>query len=89
MEEVEASGSRTSAKPILRLPKRNEEDTTWTRADGTKPVSVRNNLTYEDMGRVRKRKQLMWTEVVKNEQASLVDPWFRDHKTARPEVSSG
>ncbi len=27
VEEVEASGSRASAKPILRLPERNEEDT--------------------------------------------------------------
>jgi hypothetical protein len=38
VEEVEASGSRASAKPILRLPERNDEDTAWTRADGTKPA---------------------------------------------------
>ncbi len=37
VEEVEASGSRASAKPILRLPERNDEDTAWTRSDATKP----------------------------------------------------
>ncbi len=36
--EVEASGSRASAKPILCLPERNDEDTAWTRVDGTKPA---------------------------------------------------
>ncbi len=30
------------------------------------------------MGTVRERKALMWTEVTKNEQESLVDRWFRD-----------
>ena len=45
--EVEASGSRASAKPILRLPERNDEDTVWTRADGTKPASGQNKLTVE------------------------------------------
>jgi hypothetical protein len=34
--EVEVSGCSDSAKPILRLPERNEEDTAWTRADGTR-----------------------------------------------------
>jgi hypothetical protein len=41
--------SRASVTPILRLPERNEEDTRWTRADVTKPVSVKNKLTVEDM----------------------------------------
>ncbi len=76
VEEMEASGSRVSAKPILRLPERNDEDTAWTRADGTKPASGRNNLTVEDMGRVRRRKELMRVEVAKNE---LVDRWLRDN----------
>jgi hypothetical protein len=70
--EVEASGSRGSVKPILRLPERNEEDTPWTRADGTKAASVKHKLTSEDMATVRKRKDLMWTEVDKNDQDSLV-----------------
>ena len=52
-EEVEASGSRSSAKPILRLPERNEEDTDWTRADGTKPAPNYNtpvkDLEYKDL----------------------------------------
>ncbi len=76
VEEEESSGSRPSSKPILRLPKRNDEDTGWTHADGTKPFSDRNKLTVEDMTRVRKRKELMRTEVTKNE---LVDRWLRDH----------
>ncbi len=75
---VEASGSRGSVKPILRLPERNEEDTVWTRADGTKPVSGKNKLTSEEMATVRKRKDLMWTEVSKNDQDSLVDRWLWD-----------
>jgi len=75
VEEVEASGSRASAKPILSLTERNEEDTGWTR-DGTKTSSGRNKLTSEDMTRVRKHKELMRTEVTKNE---LVDRWLRDH----------
>jgi hypothetical protein len=53
VQEVEASGSRASAKPILRLPERNDEDTTWTRADGTKPAPNYNtpvkDLEYKDL----------------------------------------
>ena len=78
MEEVEASGSRASAKPIFRLPERNDEDTAWTRADGTKPSSAKNKLKSEDMATIRKRKNLMWAEVAKNDQDSLVDRWLRD-----------
>ena len=33
VQEVEASGSRASVKPILRLSERNDEDTAWTRVD--------------------------------------------------------
>jgi hypothetical protein len=77
--EVQPSGSRDSVKPILRLPpERNEEDTSWTRTDGTKPASAKNKLKSEDMTTIRKRKGLMWTEVAKNDQDSLVDRWFRD-----------
>ncbi len=76
--EEQASGSRDSAKPILRLPERNDDDTAWTRADGTKPASAKNKLKCEDMGAVRERKDLMWTEVAKNDQDSLVDRWLRD-----------
>lgn len=65
-------------KPILRLPERNEEDTSWTRSDGTKPSSAKNKLKSEDMTTVRKRKDLMWTEVTKNDQDSLLDRWLRD-----------
>ncbi len=46
---VESSGSLDYMKPILRLPERNEEDTAWTRADGTKPASVKHKLKSEDM----------------------------------------
>jgi hypothetical protein len=76
VEVVKGSGSRASATPILRLPERNEEDTRWTRADGTKPASAKNKLTVEDMARVCKRKELLWKEVAKNEQDSLVDRWL-------------
>ena len=76
--EVEASGSRASAKPILRLPERNDEDTAWTRADGTRPDTVKNKFKPEDMARVGQRKELMWKEVSKNDVTSLVDRWLRD-----------
>jgi hypothetical protein len=76
--EVEVSGSRGSVKPILRCPERNEEDTPWTHADGTKSDSGKNKLTSEDMTTVRKCKDIMWTEVAKNDQDSLVDRWLRD-----------
>ncbi len=62
----------TGVKPILRFPERNEEDTAWTRADGTKPASAKNKLKCEDMRTVRERKALMWTEVAKNDQDSLI-----------------
>jgi hypothetical protein len=75
---VESSGSRDRMKPILCLSERNEEDTAWTHSDGTKPVSVKHKLKSEDMSTIRKRKVLMWTEVAKNDQDSLVDPWLRD-----------
>jgi hypothetical protein len=78
VEVVKGSGSRSSDTPILRLPERNEEDTRWTRAHGTKPDSVKNKLTVEDMARVCKHKELLWKEVAKNEQSSLVDHWLRD-----------
>ncbi len=67
VEEVEASGSRASVKPIFRFPERNEEDTDWTHRDGTESASGRNKLTCEDMETVRKHKDLMWTEVDKPE----------------------
>jgi hypothetical protein len=78
VEVVKGSGSRVSVTPILRLSERNEENTRWTRADDSKPVSVKNKLTVEDMARVCKRKELLWKEVAKNEQASLVDRCLRD-----------
>jgi hypothetical protein len=76
VEEVEASGSRASSKPILRLPERNDEDTDWTRTDGTKPASGKNKMPVEDMVRVRKHKELMRAEVDKND---IVHRWLRDH----------
>ncbi len=47
--EVDPSESRDNVKPILRWPERNEEDTVWTRADGTKSARVKNKLKSEDM----------------------------------------
>ena len=79
VQEVETSGSRTSAKPILRFPEWNDEDTFWTRTDETKPVSDQNKFKSEDMTRVLQCKELLWTEVVKNDPNCLVDRWFRDH----------
>jgi len=76
---LDGSGSRTSDKPILCLPERNEEDTGWTRDDGSKSPTGRNKLTVEDMTRVLKHKELLWKEVAKNEQTSLVDRWLWDH----------
>ena len=76
--EVEASGSRASAKPIVCLPESNDEDTTWTRADGTKPATTKNKFKSEDMARVQQLKELMWADVSKNDPTSLVDRWFRD-----------
>jgi hypothetical protein len=37
-----------------------------------------SGLKSEDMTTVLKRKDLMWTEVAKNDQDSLLDHWFRD-----------
>ena len=42
------------------------------------PASAKNKLKCGDMGTVRERKALMWTEVAKNDQDSLVDRWLRD-----------
>jgi hypothetical protein len=66
--EVDPSRSRDRVQNILRFPERNEEDTAWTRDDGTMPASVKNKLKCEDMATIRKRKGLMWTEVAKNDQ---------------------
>jgi hypothetical protein len=76
--EEQPSGSRDSVKPNFRLPERNEEDKAWTCADGTKPASAKNKLKSEDMATIRQRKGLMWTEVDKNDQDSLLDRWLRD-----------
>jgi hypothetical protein len=65
VQELEASGSRASVKPILRFPERNDEDTFWTRADETNPGSVKNKFKSEDMARVRQRNEVLWTEVAK------------------------
>ena len=70
--EEQPSGSRDSAKPILRLPERNEDDTAWTRADGTMPASSKNKLKCEDIGTVRERKSLMWTEVAKKTKTDVL-----------------
>ncbi len=75
VQEVEAPASRASDKPILRLPERNDEDTDWTRTDGTKPASVKNKMPVEDMTIVRQRKELMRAAVAKNQ---VVDRWLRD-----------
>jgi hypothetical protein len=79
VEEMEDSGSRVSGKPILWFPERNEEDKFWTRSDETKTVSVKNKFKFEDMTRVRQHKELLWTEVAKNDPTSLVDRWLWDH----------
>jgi hypothetical protein len=60
-------GSRASAKPILCLSERNDEDTSWTHTDETKSDSVKNKFKSEDMSRVRQGKELQWTEVTKND----------------------
>ena len=70
--------SRDSVKPIFRWTERNEEDTACTRTDGTKLSSDKIKLKSEDMSTIRKRKDLMWTEVAKNDQDFLVDRWLRD-----------
>ena len=66
-EESESTGS---AIPILCFPERNDEDTFWTHVDETKPPSTTNKFKSEDMTRVRQRKELLWTEVVKNDPTS-------------------
>ena len=76
MQEVEVSGSRASAKPILCLSERNEEDTDWTRAIGTKPASGKNKMPVEAMARVRQRKELIRESVAKNQ---VVDRWLSDN----------
>jgi hypothetical protein len=75
---VDPSGSRDSVQNILRLPERNDEDTAWTHDDGTMPASAKNKLKCDDMATIRKRKGLMWTEVAKNDQDSLLERWLRD-----------
>ncbi len=74
----------TGVKPILCFPEKNDEDTFWTHTDETNPASVKNKFKSEDMTRVRQRKELLWTEVAKNDPTSHVDHWWRDHiKTDR------
>jgi hypothetical protein len=79
VQEVETSGSRDSVKPILSFPERNDEDTFWTRTEQTKSVIAQNKFKSEDMTRVRQRKELLKTEVDKNDPTSLVDHWLWDH----------
>jgi hypothetical protein len=66
---VEALGSSGSAKPILRFPERNTDDTAGTRADSTKSVSDKNKVKSDDMTKVRQRKELLSKEVPRIEQA--------------------
>ena len=65
---VEALGSSGSAKPILRFPERNTDDTAGTRADSTKSVSDKNKVKSDDMTKVRQRKELLSKEVPRIEQ---------------------
>jgi hypothetical protein len=67
VQEVEASGARASAKLILCLSERIDEDTSWTHTDETKPDIAKNKFKSEDMARVRQGKELLWTEVTKND----------------------
>ena len=65
------SAAGVSAKSILLLPERNEEDTGWLSHEGINPASVFNKMKPEDLATVRKRKDILAQEVAKN--ASLVD----------------
>ncbi len=75
VQVVEESGSLTSATTILRLPERNEEDTTWTRDDDSKSTSGKHKLTVEVMTRVRKQKELLWKEVAKFQEETKWHVW--------------
>jgi hypothetical protein len=79
VQTVDGSGSGGGANPILCLPERDEDDTFWTRADVTQTVSGKNKMRVESMSIVHQRKDLLWKEAVKNEQASLVDHRIQDH----------
>ena len=64
------SAAGGSAKSILLLPERNEEDTGWLTYETIKPGSAFNKMKPEDLETVRKHKDMFAQEVAKN--ASLV-----------------
>ena len=57
------SADAGSAKSILLLPERNEEDTGWLSHEGIKPASAFNKMKPEDLATVRKRKDMFEQEV--------------------------
>ena len=65
------SADDDSAKSILLLSERNEEDTGWLSHEGIKSTSAFNKMKPEDLATVRKRKDMFSQEVAKN--GSLVD----------------
>ena len=52
---VETSGTSVSTKTILRLPERNDDVTTWTRADVNRPVDRRHYKSTQTEGSVVER----------------------------------
>ena len=64
------SAAGDSAKSILLLPERNEEDTGWLSHEGINPTSVFNKMKPEDLATVHKRKDMLV------ERPHNVDPGF-------------
>ena len=60
-----------SVKSILHFPERDEDNTAWLFPEGIKPTSVLNKMKGETIATVRKRKEILATEVTKDD--SVVD----------------
>ena len=61
---LETSTTGVSAKTILLLPERNEDNTDWLSHEGIKPTSVFNKMRPEDIATVHTRKEMLDQEVV-------------------------
>ncbi len=77
VDHIETTSPATdSVKSILHLPERSEDNTAWLFPEGIKSVSVLNKMKTEVMEIVRKRKEILATEVTNH--GSVVDLCLRD-----------
>ena len=73
---ADPSPAVVSAKSILHLPERNEDNTVWVFPEVIKPVTALNKIKPEALPTVRKRKEILADEVAKH--GSVVDLCLRD-----------